>query len=211
MWSDEMKEIRRSYDVSRGYLGVPVDYVDDNNRNYSFGGINWYSCREDFHRCSIGLRFHYFAYCYPAHVQAGESPNVPRNISAFFDKIEDTLGLNIRTKMGMTVLPSGAITQAMWIKRPLWWTCENMRRSLFTALLRAGLVYDPNRDNFDQALRSQDYTALTMPAVNRFLKGYTSYKGSTVGWQSAFRDQPKKSLETLLVLPARKRRNVERS
>ena len=59
-----------------------------------------------------------------------------------------------------------------------------MRRSLFTLLLRQGLVYDTEVDNFEHALWSAvsanvydsgKYTEITKPAIKRFLYGFTEF------------------------------------
>jgi hypothetical protein len=204
MWSDEVKQIVNAYETYEGYLGVPRTYTDDHGKSFPGGTVSWYSCREDFHNQSRGVRLFYFSFSGASPSQVTAVAHRPKAICAFIDKFEDKLGLNIRTKMGPTNRG-----QAIWIQRPMWWTCENMRRSLYTALLRAGMNYDLNKDNFDQTLRSRDYTGATMPAVDRFLKGFTSYKGDRIGWQSAFYSMTPKSLESALVLPTRMRKHVE--
>ena len=54
--------------------------------------------------------------------------------------------------------------------------CE-MRRSLLTLLLRCGIHYIAEEDNFEEALYSNNHAAQTKNAIMRFLFGFTEFKG----------------------------------
>ena len=70
-----------------------------------------------------------------------------------------------------------------------WKSCP-ARRSLYTILLRSGLKYDKQKDNFDEAMYSDPYAATTKLAVQRFLFGFVDYnqKGNPnfTGWKNCF-------------------------
>jgi hypothetical protein len=74
----------------------------------------------------------------------------------------------------------------------------NMRRSLLTALLRAGRYY--RTKNFQQALNSNEYLSTTQPAVQRFLNGHTKCRQRCfVGWQDEFDGVDGKRLKKILI------------
>lgn len=65
-----------------------------------------------------------------------------------------------------------------------FWKRTNLRRQLFTILLRCGRNY---KGNFEQALYSHSYTKRTKVAIEKFLKGKTRYRGKiNGGWVSTF-------------------------
>jgi hypothetical protein len=74
----------------------------------------------------------------------------------------------------------------MWIKPSKWWLKYGMRRSLFTILLRAGLVYVVAKENFDEAVNGEKYLSMTKYAFSRFLSGFTKYTGHKRGWHRQF-------------------------
>ena len=73
-----------------------------------------------------------------------------------------------------------------------------MRKSLFTALLRAGMRYDLKKDNFDDALYHEKYIAQTKAAVDLFIRGNTWYKGNYRGWYDQFKNLPEESIPKFL-------------
>lgn len=136
-------------------------------------------CREIFQDFSGSLRRILFCH----------KPNKSRHIAAFMGKIEDKLKLKNRSFFGPTQRYN-----VMWIMPSQWWMDREIKRSLFTCLLRCGWSYDPLRNNFYEALWSQQYTSETKYAVQRFLRGYTRYTGShnyaydqRIGWHDTFR------------------------
>lgn len=102
------------------------------------------------------------------------------NVAAFIQRIEKKLKLapEYRSRFGPTNR-----TSIMWIRVSPFWSTGMIKKSLFTALLRAGINYDPRRKNFEEAMYICPYTRRTKYAVNRFLRGYTKYSGRT-NWES---------------------------
>jgi hypothetical protein len=127
----------------------------------------WMFCRDHLQRHKINR----FIYATSDH----------KPVAAFIQKIEDQLKLGERTQFGPT-----QVDLAMWIKPAKFWLEYAMRRSLFTALIRAGNNYNRKEDNFEEALWSEDYLKDTKYAVQRFLNGYTRYTGKKSGWHNQF-------------------------
>lgn len=95
-------------------------------------------------------------------------------------EIEKELELPFRTMVGPTSTQS-----VMWLKTNSWWSISSIRRSFFTAMLRAGLNYDPKKTLLDN-LCSCSYFRDTRAATQLFLKGHTKTVMRTTGWHSTF-------------------------
>lgn len=98
----------------------------------------------------------------------------------------------------------------LWVGPSKFWVDCPLRRSLLTIILRAGMLYDLNRDNYEEALFSQEYVIPTKKAVMRFLFGFTTFKGfmsigtstlQTHGWKMVFEGKSDLELKRLLVKP----------
>ena len=89
---------------------------------------------------------------------------------------------------------------ASWIDLGFW-KHNYLKRSLLLILLRAGLNYDPARNNYEEALYSEKYLAETKPAVMRFLFGFTHIDRATSGWYTTFMDMKPVEVKRWLVLP----------
>ena len=92
-----------------------------------------------------------------------------------------------------------------------------MRRSLFTCLLRAGVAYNRETDNYESALFGERYLRKSEPAIKRFLYGYTKYIGKepngsstleTAGWSYYFSGKDANSVKEKLVRPRKKPRSM---
>ena len=88
-----------------------------------------------------------------------------------------------------------------------------MRRSLLTILLRAGMLYNKDRDNYEQALFTEPYIVPTKQAVMRFLYGFTKYAGpsmepgtnlETKGWKMIFSKLKEEEIRRYLVSSRKK-------
>jgi hypothetical protein len=118
------------------------------------------------------------------------------NVAMFIFRIEEMLKHKNLTLCGPT-----NIERFMWIRPAKFWIKQPIRRSLFTALLRAGQKYKPDENNFEEALFSDKYLKTSKPAVRRFLAGYTWYTGEvTGGWDLAFRGLKEEGIKDLLTL-----------
>lgn len=83
----------------------------------------------------------------------------------------------------------------LWVEPTYFWKSCRMKRSLLTIMLRAGMVYEPALDNYEQALFTEQWAKPTKLAVMRFLFGFTKYIGPTIddqtniesrGWKFVF-------------------------
>jgi hypothetical protein len=83
-------------------------------------------------------------------------------------------------------------------------------------LLRAGVAYGRERDNYERALFGERYLGKSEPAIKRFLYGYTKYIGEmpkngsstleTTGWSYYFSGKDANFVKEKLVRPRRKPR-----
>jgi len=112
------------------------------------------------------------------------------SIAAFIDTFENKLEFNKKSIFGPTQRED-----VTWLVASRWWVSHNIRRSLFTALLREGQNYNIKKDNFKKVLfsdyygRRNYYTRQTRKAVERFLEGYTVLQSGVyfpLGWWDFF-------------------------
>jgi len=141
------------------------------SKNGAWQARGWEFCREYFLDISQGVRRMLFYH----------RKDKGYAIAAFINQVERKIGIYPRTILGPTQRKT-----MTWLRVSPWWTASAMRRSLFTALLRCGVNYSWQRDNFNHALDSILYTKSTNYAVRRFLRGYTKYTGRHRGWYSQF-------------------------
>jgi hypothetical protein len=85
-----------------------------------------------------------------------------------------------------------------------------MRRSLLTIIVRAGMMYEPKQDNYEEALFAYKFVAPTRKAVMRFLFGFTKYVGPSIeeqpsiesrGWKSVFEGKDEATIKRYLTWP----------
>jgi hypothetical protein len=140
---------------------------------------SWETCRERFlARQNNEVKSYFFKHDLPN----GRG----RSIAVFFDKIEDKLGILPERR---SVFQSTNKKKYCKVTPAPFWDKDEMRRSLFSALLRASVHYRIHNDNFDAALYAVYYTNDTKAAVDRFLKGNYHYWGSPadgIGWKNVF-------------------------
>ena len=79
-----------------------------------------------------------------------------------------------------------------------------------TILVRAGMVYDPKSDNYEEALFTEKWAKPTKTAVMRFLYGFTKYVGPTIddqpaiesrGWKYVFEGHDDQYIKNCLKWP----------
>jgi hypothetical protein len=143
--------------------------------------LKWENCRENFSKTFPATKGFFFSH----------EPDQGERIAVFLDKVEAVLSLKDRTEYARTNL-----NFVLWISPSSFWRSCSMRRSLFTILLRAGIKYNPQEDNFQEALLSQSYIVSTKNAVYRFLFGFTKFRGHQSigigigkGWAYHFRNK----------------------
>lgn len=157
----------------------------------------------------IGCRDHFlttFAADIPGFfmtIESGRYENVP----AFVLQTEEILDIQ---NLGF---PSSRFARTnrsyvLWIDPSLFWRESEMKRSFFSALVRAGLEYRPEENNYEEALYKRDYFRTTKSATIRFLYGHTEFRAnhnrrmaSARGWVSAFSREDERSVRRKLLLP----------
>lgn len=178
---------------------------------------HWDHCREQFaNRFTEETTGFYLSH------DAGQDEGV----AGFLGKTEEILGLpGRRAGWSRSTYHKTNKSTVMWLGPSRFWTACAMRRSLLTILIRCGLSYAPDRDNYEEALyghgpesanehvrKAQEYARSTRPAVMRFLFGFTEYVKSPgdvpsswnvnrYGWQEVFKNKDQDAIRYALVLP----------
>lgn len=124
---------------------------------------SWYQCRETFEshwKPNIDLPFFYVM---------GREVEVA-SVATFMQKVEELLELPVEQQSQYAKTTRKPI---LWTLPGTFWKVDIIRRSFFTALLRASVLYKPgDPDNFETALFTQKYLEGTKAAVMRFLYGF---------------------------------------
>jgi hypothetical protein len=147
--------------------------------------IEWIDCRQRFcgllNRNTNGFFF-------------SHRNNDAEQIIRFIWKTEDIIQIQ-RSSFGTTNRP-----YATWIDLDFW-ADAYLKRSLLLILIRAGLNYDPSKNNYEEALYSEEYLIKTKLAVMRFLFGFTNSLNNSNGWYSTFNEMKSTEIKKNLVLP----------
>lgn len=143
--------------------------------------------------------------------------DIGENIAKFIHKLERFLGLRRYTKFNFTNFKT-----ILYVKPPKFWRECPIKRSLFTSFLRSGIQYNPERDNFEEALLFNEtprtWLTANKKALLRFLCGYTDYKGKkpsmhtdivTEGWQWAVRGLDDTGIKKTFKHPKNKRPKID--
>lgn len=108
-----------------------------------------------------------------------------KSVAYFINRIEEALHLEEKCLFNETTFKG-----ILRIKVAPFWVEEPLRMSLFTALLRAGVEYNVETDNFDACIKKSVYLHNTVKAFEKFMQGFVSYsgdlQGSTSGWYQTF-------------------------
>ena len=136
----------------------------------------WYNCREAFHNHCPRVREFLFSHRRDFH---SDETGTSERIAEFIKKIESKLGMQPQSEVCPT-----QYRMIAYVGMSPWWQ-RSIRRSLFTAFLRAAQFY--NGHNFYESLFDKKYdfnfyTRNTEAAVRRFLNGHTIYKGWNAEW-----------------------------
>jgi hypothetical protein len=166
---------------------------------YTQVSIQWLACRDGWQNTpQQTLKDRGMFFCV-------ESFKIP-DLAKFLHIIEYKLKVKTYTKFQRTNL-----ADVIWLKLSPFWLKGLMRRSFFTLLLRCGRDYKITEDNFEEALFSHAYSSQSKLAVERFLNGYTCYKGmekyivngnysyAPPGWHSVFAYASSYTVRKLLV------------
>jgi len=129
----------------------------------------WYRCREQF-QAFINTEYSFYMYVelLPA------KRHIP--LACFILKTEIMLGLKNFTTYNRT-----NFTNVVKINMSPFWCKNNIRKTLFTALLRApiggyGETYDLDKDNYFECIDACQYLQHSKSSFYRFMAGYTCLK-----------------------------------
>jgi hypothetical protein len=174
--------------------------------------ISWDKCREQFAtRFTENHKGLFFCH----------EVNESQRCASFLVKTEQIIDISSsHSVFGETNRPD-----VTWIVPSFFWMSSDMRRQLLTILLRAGMSYDPIKDNYEEALwkpdkLGNDYAARTKSAVLRFLYGFTEFVpdkcvqstlwgtfNNKVGWVNVFEGKDQQSVRKQLITPNDKRQS----
>lgn len=167
---------------------------------------SWEKCRERF-ACKLNPETEGFFFSH--------NKDQSSNVAGFIAKSEEILELSDRSNYCLTERDI-----IMWVAPARFWMDCWMKRSFLTILLRCGMYYDPERDNYEEALfgngtendAAREYTHKTRLAVMRFMFGFTKFirpegvveplASETLHsklWVEVFKDRSIKELKTILV------------
>lgn len=163
--------------------------------------VRWDHCREQF-AAKFNESIEGFYFSHPI----GKS----YDIGEFINKFELIIGVENYTEFAITEKQN-----ILWIKQSDFWTNCQIKRSLFTILIRCGMNYDAKIDNFDDVLfgeyKENIYLKETKSALLRFMFGFTyftgkinNYTSTTVvkhGWKEEFSKLDNSTIRRRLILP----------
>lgn len=167
--------------------------------------VRWDHCREQF-AAKFNELTPGFYFSHP--------PGKSYDIGEFINKFESIIDLDNFTEFAKTEKES-----ILWVKQSDFWKKCQIKRSLFTILIRCGMNYDSAIDNFDDALfgeyKENIYFKETKSALLRFMFGFTnftgkinSYASTTVikhGWKEEFSKLDNSTIRRRLILPEDKK------
>lgn len=135
--------------------------------SFSSQPLVWTSCRETF-----ATRF---SMDHPSFYLSTESGKTEA-VAAFISKTEDILNFDSKS-LDRSLFAKTNRSYVMWVRPSDWWLSCEMRRSLFTILLRVGQHYDFIKGDYEQTLYDdpQGFIQQTKLAVMRFLFGFTKF------------------------------------
>lgn len=141
-------------------------------------------------------------------------PGWAENVAAFVHKTEEILEIQQDAYEFSTFAMTNR-ERILWIEPSGFWKVCSLRRSLLTLILRAGMVYDVDKDNYEDAVFNQEHLRRTKKAIMRFLYGFTCYTGESLtpspgatliqrGWVAVFESKDEFFIKDTLVLPKSK-------
>jgi hypothetical protein len=168
--------------------------------------MDWQKCREQF-----STRFtEYQPGLYFCH-----RPNEGHRVASFLSKTEEIIGFaNFLHSYTPSIYRFTDCDNILWIDVSRFWMKQEITRQLLTILLRCGMSYEPEMDNYEDALWTVDalgnrHAADTQMAVTRFLFGFTKFNedpevigySGKIGWVTIFRNANEQIVRKLLVKP----------
>lgn len=151
------------------------------------------------------------------------APKIDKKTESFLFKHEKDAGENVASfilktekilkKRKFTQFSKTNVKDVICVEPTKFWMQNKMTRSLFTILLRVGISYNPEDDNYEEVLFSHHHIEITKNATKRFLFGFTKYVGDqpsgsgvleTFGWVTLLKDKTESEVKSLFVLPNKK-------
>lgn len=190
---------------------LPNKLIESTNINCEDGSYGTDSIPFSFEKCrekfalnfKVGTNGFYFKH---SGFNGTRPANKSKNIAVFIKKTEAILQ--------QTEFSGFALTNRdtiVWVEPSMFWKSCRMRRSLFTILLRAGIPYIAQKDNYEQALFEEPYILPTRLAIMRFMFGFTKYVGPSMdcetstyeykGWKNIFEAKDEFTVKSYLVSP----------
>lgn len=175
--------------------------LDNNDPEKQF---HWDHCREQFAAKFTDADSKGFYFSHPEK----KGRDVANFISKFENIVDFTQSVSHFSETNRNVI--------LWVGISSFWLPCMMKRSLLTILLRCGMHYDSEKDNFDDALfgehKDNIYARETRSAILRFMFGFTQFTGpkpadifqtSVVkhGWREEFQKLDDSIIRRRLVLP----------
>lgn len=146
------------------------------------------------------------------------------NLKGFYFKVETGKCMNVACFIRKTelILEQKEFSQFsetnrdtfLWFEPTNFWKICPVRRSLVTIFLRCGMAYQPDINNYEEALFTQEFVIPTRRAVERFLFGFTKYVGPSIlsdssiqvrGWKTVFEGLSFREIKEILVSPEESR------
>ena len=170
--------------------------------------ISWVKCREQFAaKFSHNVDGIYFVH------KKGQGESV----AAFILQAEKVLGIHYKKR---SIFSKTNKDSVIWVSVSFFWKECELRRSLFTILLRAGINYSIEENDFSKTLFSNSYVKQTEMAIKRFFFGFVNFRRQMVdrshpgyqnssqtfrkGWVNVFKGAGVKDVKQILVKPAKK-------
>lgn len=173
--------------------------------------LSWEKCRETF-AYKFTEVLHGFYFC---HVL-----NEGYNVASFIAKTEEIIGfVDYLYSFAPSKFCKTNQGDVLWVEPSRFWSKYEIRRQLFTILLRAGMNYNPSVNNYEEALWGEDkignsYARETQLAITRFLFGFTcpvdskNLYGYKVGWRETFKDCSEQAVRRMLIRPEGEKKEI---
>ena len=165
--------------------------------NGASGTTTWWKCREQFAPYFTDITKEILFTC-----KAGNQ----ERIALFIERCEQILKIS-SSKLDHSKFSTTDKNFVLHVNPSEFWTAQEMRRQVFTILLRCGQFYEPKKDNVEEALWSEPYAVETKDAIIRFFFGCNNFITDSkyidkIGWVNTFKGKTKEQIIKQLVKTA---------
>lgn len=148
-------------------------------KNERFVIEQWFYCRDIFHKHEKKMNLFFFV----------NKKGKENNVFNFIKDFESVMNIP-ESEMGLTQRKN-----IIWFKPSKWWL-KNIRKYLFTILVRCGCNY---KNNIQTALFSSNHLLKTEYALNKFMQGYTICLTKKKGWCRQFKNLTNEEIDKILI------------